>query len=201
MTGRTEREGLPLPGPSTSPNQGTPLQRSQGERPSLGGLTTVNWCRLVGKIHHDPDTQWAFKEENRKETYIQERWRENTPKMMQKAVYACRQWVIFLFINEWASLGKGGFADYNHSPLWQAFSLEGLFPHGSQGRAVFSTLPQGLSLTVVLIRPLNIPWLKVPALWMYKMFRKISSVHPECSYFSSLFSFTPAWQNLPLPLP
>lgn len=136
-------------------------------------------------------TQWTFKDENRKETYMQERWRENTPRMMQKDVDACRQWVIFLFINEWAGLGKGSFVAYP-SPMWQASSLKGLSPHWQPSPCgvflfILGSHPNGganlspeLSLTED-PRSLN--------LWDLLCFRKISSVNSRCPWFSSPLLF------------
>lgn len=137
-------------------------------------------------------TQWTFKDENRKETCMQERWRENTPRMMQKDVDACRQWVIFLFINEWAGLGKGSFGAYHPSPVWQASSLKGLSPHWQPSPCsvfliVLGSHPHGganlspeLSLTEDPCS-LNIRDLLC--------FRKISSVNSRCPWFSSPLLF------------
>lgn len=102
--------------PSTPLIKGPPL-RSQRERPELAWFGTVNWRHWEGKCFLT-QTGWALEEEKRKKMH--KGWGKNTTRMMQKAVYACRQWVIFLFINEWADLGKGSFVDYNHNPVWQA---------------------------------------------------------------------------------
>ena len=111
---------------------------------------------------------------------------------MQKDVDACRQWVIFLFINEWAGLGKGSFVDYHHSPMWQASSLKGLSPHwqpspcsvflfilGSQPNGGANLSPE-LSLTED-PSSLNLRDLLC--------FRKISSVNSRCPCFSSPLLF------------
>lgn len=103
------------------------LRRNQRERLLLAWYETVNWCQLVGKSDHDPDTVSIWRGKGKRDT--QERWRVNTPRMLQKAVYACRQWVIFFFIHEWVDLGKKSLVGYKHSATWQASSLEGPFAH------------------------------------------------------------------------
>lgn len=114
----------------------------------------------------------------------QQRCRENTPRMMQKAVYVCRQWVIFLFINEWADLAKGSFVDSNHNPTWQwqASLLKGL-SHWQPRLLIPGSQPNdGANL------PSELSLLKGPSSLNLLRFRKMSSVHSKCFCFS-LFSF------------
>lgn len=117
---------------------------------------------------------------------------------MQKAVYTYRQWVIFLFINEWTDLEKGSFVDYNHNVTWQLPHWKDSPLTDSQGSA-----RQGFNLMVVLICSLNFYYLKIPALWTYKIYfvsgKCLLSILDVLGFPSSLSSFTAAQQSHSLP--
>lgn len=86
-------------------------------------------------LAHRENSSWPRHTEHLKgkgKREMQARGREDTPRLMHKAVYAGRQWMI-LFINEQAGLGNGSFIDYNPSPMWQASSQRGPLLADSQG--------------------------------------------------------------------
>lgn len=117
---------------------------------------------------------------------------------MHRTVYAHRQWVIFLFINEWADLGKGSSVDYSHNPTGQASSLKGLFPHWH----VLFSLRLGLQLMVVPICLLNFGSEDPSSFHLQDLLcsRELSFVHSRCSCFSlSPSPLTRAWQSLYYP--
>lgn len=121
----------------------------------------------------------------------------NAQRMMQKAVYEHKQWVISLFVNEWADTGKGSFVDSNHNPTEQAeaSSWKGLFPHWH----VFSSSYLCLLLMVVPVCLLNFDSEDSSSFYLQGLLcsRKLSSVLPKWLVSPSpLPSLTPAWQSL-----
>lgn len=141
------------------PNQGTPLLRSQGGRPEWAGdlelwIEDHEWEKLLL-----PQPLWPLEEEKRETRKVE----RGCPMGGREAVYAWRQWVIFVFIDEWADLGN--YNNYNNSVLltspWKSLPfINRAFQHVSSYWS--PRLP-------VLICPLSLYALISPGILIYRL--------------------------------